>query len=281
VNYTPLDGKRRTRVSEWQLAAQRLGHEPATERRIILEVEQPFPNHNAGQLAFGPDGMLYVGLGDGGSRDDPNDNGQNLSTLLGSMLRIDVDHQGAARPYGIPRDNPFANQREARGEIWAYGLRNPWRYSFDEGGRLIVADVGQDDFEEVSIVSKGDNLGWRVREASHCFPPGTKCSNKGYADPVFEYPRSLGKSITGGYVYLGSELPELAGQYLCADYLSGNLWALALPNDRSAKATGRLLGTWPRSITTFGRGADGEIYAGDFGSGDILKLVPGPTSSEG
>lgn len=274
VNYTPRRGTQRSRISEWKLEAHRLGHEPATEQRVLLEVEQPFANHNAGQLAFGPDGMLYIGLGDGGSRADPHANGQNLSTLLGSMLRIDPDHRDPGKQYRIPPDNPFVNRAGARGEIWAYGLRNPWRYSFDERGRLIVADVGQDEFEEVDIVARGDNLGWVVREAGHCFPPGADCTADGYVDPVFEYPRRLGRSVTGGYVYAGKTLPWLVGDYLCADYISGNLWALALPDDAHGKATPTLLGTWPRSLTTFARSRDGEVYAGDFSSGDIVKLVP-------
>jgi len=273
VNYTPLEGPQRTRVSEWELPALRLGHQPAKERHVVLEVEQPFPNHNAGQLAFGRDGMLYVGLGDGGKRADPHENGQNLSTLLGSMLRIDVDGRDPGLEYAIPPDNPFVGKENARGEIWAYGLRNPWRYSFDPQGRLIVADVGQDEFEELDIVVKRDNLASGVREASHCFPPGAACQSAGFVDPVFEYPRGLGRSITGGYVYLGSELPSLSGRYLCADYTSGNLWALELPGDRATHAKSRLLGTWSRSITTFGRAANGEIFAGDFSSGELLKLV--------
>jgi glucose/arabinose dehydrogenase len=273
VNDTPLEGPQRTRITEWELPALRLGHQPAKARRVLLEVEQPFANHNAGQLVFGPDGMLYVGLGDGGKRADPHGHGQNLSTLLGSMLRIDVNRRDPGKDYAIPPDNPFVGRAGARGEIWAYGLRNPWRYSFDPRGRLIVADVGQDEFEEVDIVAPGDNLGWVVREASHCFPPEAACQSAGFVEPVFEYPRHLGRSITGGYVYLGRELPSLSGRYLCADYSTGNLWALQLPSDRASKATSRLLGTWSRSITTFGRAANGEIFAGDFSSGEVVKLI--------
>jgi glucose/arabinose dehydrogenase len=274
LNYNPVDGSQRTRISEWQLDRKRLGHEPAREQRVILEVEQPFPNHNAGQLAFGPDGMLYIGLGDGGKRADPHGHGQNRSTLLGSMLRIDVNTRGNGKPYGIPKDNPYLSQADSRPEIWAYGLRNPWRYTFDPGGRLIVADVGQDDFEEVHIVERGDNLGWAIREGKHCFPPGAECSAEGFAEPVFEYPRSLGQSITGGVVYQGSALPQLSGKYLCADYQLGNVWALSLPARAQGKADSQLLGRWPRALTVFARDAEGEVYVGDFGSGDVLKLVP-------
>jgi glucose/arabinose dehydrogenase len=280
LNYSPAAGTTRTRVSEWRLHKRQLGHEAAVERRVILEVDQPYDNHNAGQLAFGPDGMLYVGLGDGGKRADPLKAGQDLGTLLGKMLRIDVDHPSAGREYSVPPDNPFVGRSGARPEIWAYGLRNPWRYTFDPAGRLIVADVGQDEFEEVDIVARGDNLGWVVREGRHCFPPGAQCNSAGFKDPVWEYPRNDGKSITGGHVYGGREIPALAGMYVCADYVSGNLWALELPKAAAAGAEAKstLLGRWPRAITTFGRDAKGELYAGDFASGELLKLVPGGRS---
>ncbi|HEY6727735.1 MAG TPA: PQQ-dependent sugar dehydrogenase [Polyangiaceae bacterium] len=275
LNYNPAEGVTRTRIAEWQLNNHRLGHERAVERRVILEVEQPYDNHNAGQLAFGPDGMLYVGLGDGGKRADPLQAGQDLSTLLGKMLRIDVDQPSEGRAYGIPPDNPFVGRPGARPEIWAYGLRNPWRYTFDPRGRLVVADVGQDEFEEVDIVERGDNLGWVSREGRHCFPPGATCTSTGFKDPVFEYPRRDGKSITGGTVYQGKQIPFLTGKYLCADYTSGNLWALQLPSAASGDAQATLLGRFPHAITTFGRDAGGEVYAGDFASGELLKLSPG------
>ena len=275
LNYSPADGKTRTRIAEWQLDNRRLGHERAVERRVILEVDQPYDNHNAGQLAFGPDGMLYVGFGDGGKRDDPLRAGQDLGVLLGKMLRIDVDKPGAGRAYAIPPDNPFVGRAGARPEIWAYGLRNPWRYAFDARGRLIVADVGQNEFEEVDIVERGDNLGWVVREGRHCFPPGASCTGEGFKDPVFEYPRQDGKSITGGTVYQGRQLPFLSGKYLCADYVSGNLWALELPSNSRGDADAALLGRFPHAITTFGRAHDGEVYAGDFATGELLKLAPG------
>ena len=273
VNYSPKGARELTRVSEWRLPKRRLGYEIADELRTILEVEQPYNNHNAGQLAFGPDGMLYIGMGDGGKRADPLAAGQDLGSLLGKMLRIDVDHKSEGREYSIPADNPFLRRQGARPEIWAYGLRNPWRYSFDERGRLVVADVGQDEFEEVSIVERGDNLGWVVREGRHCFPPGSKCQSRGFKDPVFEYGRKLGQSITGGYVYQGTLLSGLAGQYICADYQLGNLWALTLPDSARGEAKATHLGRFPRTIATFGRGANGELYAGDFASGDLLRLI--------
>lgn len=273
VNFTPREGPRRTRISEWQLSRDQLGRERAREKRVILEVAQPYVNHNAGQLAFGPDGYLYIGLGDGGSAGDPHGHGQNLGVLLGKMLRIDVDRGDAGRPYAIPKDNPFIARAGARPEIWAYGLRNPWRYSFDPKGRLVVADVGQYDWEEVSIVEGGKNYGWNRKEGRHCYPAESTCSSEGLAEPVFEYEHAEGESITGGYVYTGRGLAELKGKYLCADYISGRVWALTLPDGSTGSARVQLIGKWPRTFTTFGRDERGELYLGDFGSGEILKLT--------
>ena len=272
LNYTPASGERRTRISEWQLGQEQLGRARARERRIILEVEQPYDNHNAGQLAFGPDNMLYVGLGDGGKAHDPLKHGQNLGTLLGSMLRIDIDRRDNEKQYAIPRDNPFVDKPGARAEIWAYGLRNPWRYSFDDRGRLVVADVGQDRYEEVDIVGRGSNLGWAQREARHCLGPAP-CASEGFSEPLFEYDHGLGKSIIGGYQYLGTRLSWLKSKYLVADYESGRLWALTLPASGHGSAESQELGQFQRLISTFGRDALGELYLGDFGSGDLLRLV--------
>jgi glucose/arabinose dehydrogenase len=274
VNYTPSDGAQRTVVSEWTLPSAELGKKAGKETRTILEVEQPYPNHNAGQLAFGPDGMLYVGLGDGGWRADPKGHGQNRATLLGSMLRLDVDAAGV--PYAVPKDNPFVGQKGVRPEIWAYGLRNPWRYSFDPHGRLVVADVGQDSFEEVDLVAAGDNLGWKHREAAHCFEPKTGCPTAGLVEPIFEYGRELGTSITGGYVYTGDTVEALRDKYLFADFTSGNIWALALPSAHLGAKTGsaRLLGKWPYLISAFGRDAAGEVYVADYSEGRIFRFAP-------
>src|SRR6185503_832408 len=163
------------------------------------------------------------------SRADPHGNGQNLDTLLGKMLRIDANAQPG---YAIPPDNPFLHQPGARPEIWAYGLRNPWRFSFDPRGRLIAGDVGQDRFEEVDIVTRGDNYGWNVREATHCFSPADGCASAGMVDPIFEYGRDAGNSITGGQVYLGQRIPGLRDKYVFGDYGSGRLWSLELPEQR-------------------------------------------------
>ena len=273
LNYNPADGEKRTVVAEWVLSEPDKGGR-ATERRRVLEVAQPYPNHNAGQLAFGPDGYLYIGLGDGGWRADPEGHGQNRSTLLGSILRIDVDSE--ERPYAIPPDNPFVALADVRKEIWAYGARNPWRYSFDPHGRLVVADVGQDSYEEIDLVSAGDNLGWNIREATHCFEPKTDCPTRDLVDPVHEYGRALGQSVTGGYVYTGEAIPELVGKYVFADFTSGRMWSLELPGPHLASqdlVEARLLGQWSMLIATFGRDHAGELYVADYGGGGVYRLA--------
>ncbi len=266
-----------SRVSEWRVSDP--GNIPGSQlkdERVIMEVEQPYPNHNAGQLAFGPDGMLYIGWGDGGWRDDPLGNGQNPATLLGAMLRVDVTADPATqKPYRIPADNPFLKQKGAAPEIFAIGLRNPWRYSFDERGRLVVADVGQDLFEEIDIVEAGGNYGWDVREAAHCFNPKQDCPTRGLTDPVYEYPREEGASITGGFVYTGVKIRELKNMYVFGDFVSGRLWAIRLPDratDRAGVATS--LGKWPLLPATFGRDHAGELYLGDYATGVIFRLEP-------
>lgn len=281
VNYNPA-GMNKTRISEWELSRENLGTKLATERRVILEVEQPYQNHNGGQLVFGPDGFLYIGMGDGGWMGDPDDNGQNPSTLLGSMLRVDVDRPGTeGRAYAIPADNPFVEDSSLRPEIWAYGLRNPWRYSFDPLGRLVVADVGQSRFEEVHIVEKGDNLGWRIVEARSCYEPRKNCDRRGLVDPVFVYPRSFGQSITGGFVYTGSTIPALSGLYIVADFVRGHVWAVPLPEDRTQEADDDtiLLGQWPLLISVFARDPFGELYASDYGGGGIHRLTASPPAT--
>ncbi|HYL92043.1 MAG TPA: PQQ-dependent sugar dehydrogenase, partial [Alphaproteobacteria bacterium] len=201
--------------------------DPASER-ILLTVNQVgnFTNHKAGQLAFGPEGFLYFGLGDGGSAGDPLGNGQNTSTLLGKMMRIDVDATSPGLQYRIPPDNPFV----AGGglpEIWAYGFRNPWRFSFDRAtGRQFVADVGQDSFEEIDLVQKGGNFGWNIMEGLHCFNPPSGCNTTGLVMPIIEYSHAEGDAVIGGYVYHGSRLPGLRGMYIFGDFGSGRIWSL-------------------------------------------------------
>ncbi|MCH9053211.1 MAG: PQQ-dependent sugar dehydrogenase [Proteobacteria bacterium] len=216
---------------------------------------------NGGTIVFGPDGYLYIVLGDGGKANDPFGNGQNLETLLGSILRIDVDHQDAGKKYAIPQDNPFVGHAKARPEIYAYGLRNIWRMSFDrETGDLWAGDVGQDLWEEINIIRKGGNYGWNVREANHKFGPNGSGPRKDLIDPIWEYHHDIGKSITGGHVYRGKRVPALVGKYIYADYVSTLIWAL----DYDAKA-GEVRGNHPISseklaIMSFGEDEMGEVY---------------------
>ena len=238
---------------------------------IIMEVEQPYSNHNAGQLAFGPDGYLYVALGDGGSAGDPLGNGQNLTTLLGSILRIDVNGLSGPGDYGIPADNPFVGVEGAQEEIWAYGLRNPWRFSFDSTtGLLWAGDVGQNSWEEIDIITKGANYGWNTMEGSHCYSPSTGCNQAGLTLPVVEYDHSQGCSVTGGHVYKGEQIASLQGYYIYGDYCSGNIWALA--HDGSVVTDNILLVDSGLTITSFGEDQAGNLYILDR-QGGIYTLV--------
>jgi glucose/arabinose dehydrogenase len=238
---------------------------------IIMEVEQPYSNHNAGQLAFGPDGYLYIGLGDGGGAGDPEGNGQNLGTVLGSILRIDVSGLSAPGDYEIPADNPFVGTEGAQEEIWAFGLRNPWRFSFDsETGLLWAGDVGQSSWEEIDIITKGANYGWNIMEGSHCYPPSTGCNQSGLTLPVVEYDHTQGCSVTGGYVYRGDQIASLQGYYIYGDYCSGNIWALAY--NGSFVTENILLAESELSITSFGEDLAGNLYILDR-QGGIYTLV--------
>ena len=227
---------------------------------VILEVEQPYPNHNGGQIAFGPDGYLYVGLGDGGSAGDPQGHGQDTGTLLGSILRIDVSESTPQQPYAIPPDNPFADGVGGRPEIWAYGLRNPWRFSFDrETGELWAGDVGQNEWEEIDLIQRGGNYGWNVLEGSHCFRPRDNCDREGLIPPVHEY--SLDGepcSVIGGYVYRGEAIPWLRGAYVYGDYCSGKIHALR-HHDGQVTDHKQLADTGLR-IMSFAQDNSGELY---------------------
>jgi len=240
---------------------------------VLLEIAQPFSNHNGGQMVFGPDGYLYIGLGDGGSARDPQGNGQNLSTLLAKLLRIDVSGGGA---YKVPSDNPFVGRQGARGEIWAYGLRNPWRFSFDKvAGALWLADVGQDAREEVDIITRGGNYGWSVMEGSQCLGGGTGCNHDGMQPPIIDYANAGNDcSITGGFVYRGSAVPALQGAYVYADYCSGKIWGLRAQG--SVRGENAQIGSAGFNVSSFAQGSDGEIYVlqhSDSGGG-IYQLVP-------
>lgn len=240
-------------------------------KRVVLELAQPYQNHNAGQLAFGPDGMLYVGFGDGGLADDPGDHGQNPATWLGSMLRIQITPSGSPA-YVVPKDNPFIGKAGFAPETFAFGLRNPWRYSFDSRGRLIVADVGQNKWEEISVVEAGGNYGWKVREGQHCFKEHKRCAETVFKSPVHEYGRVEGLSITGGFEAYGRKAPELRGKYVFGDFVSGRMWALDLPRDAQGKAKVYALGRRSMLISTFGRDANGDIYVADYGRGVVYRL---------
>jgi len=224
-----------------------------TSEQIVLSVTQPYSNHNGGQIAFGPDGYLYIGLGDGGSGGDPLGHGQDRKTLLGSILRIDV----STLPYTIPSDNPFkGNTSGFKEEIWAWGLRNPWRFSFDtQTGKLYAADVGQNAQEEIDIIAKGKNYGWNIMEGPDCYSPPTGCNKTGLEQPVYSYaPNGGSRSITGGYVYHSTSVPSLQGKYIYADYIEGYIWALS-PDSTSTQ----LLNT-SYNISSFGQGPHGEVY---------------------
>jgi len=257
VNYT--DGSGDTRVVRYTERADGLSLDPASAKEILF-VDQPFGNHNAGQLLFGPDGMLYIPLGDGGSSGDPQGNGQNLDTLLGAILRIDVN---GGDPYAIPPDNPFASGG-GRPEIWASGVRNPWHNDIDaEGGFIYVADVGQNTWEEVNVVplnEAGVNYGWNIVEGPECFQ-GSGCDRTGLWDPVISYDHGDGCSITGGHVYRGQALPDLLGVYFYSDFCDGWLRSFRWDPDQGTAVDQR---EWSipniGSVYSFGKDGDGELY---------------------
>ena len=236
---------------------------------IILEVEQPFTNHNGGAVRFGPDGMLYLGIGDGGAANDPRGHGQNAQTLLGTIIRIDVRGASAQYPYRIPPDNPLLGVAGVRPEIFAWGMRNPWRMSFDtETGALWYADVGQDRVEEVGIAAPGGNHGWNVFEGTECFGREDDCAALDHIPPLAEYRHDLGCSVTGGVVYRGAELPWLQGAYLFADFCSGRVWALEA---QGSEWQMRQLAQLDARIASFGVDAAGEVYLLTFRA-PILRL---------
>lgn len=268
VNYTARkEGILKTVIAEYRVSPSNPDLADRTEK-IILEIEQPFGNHNGGLNKFGSDGFLYIGLGDGGAAGDPLNNGQSLETLLGKILRIDVDSRES---YAIPSDNPFVGMTNAQGEIWAYGLRNPWRFSFDRcTGRLFAGDVGQNRLEEIDLIEKGKNYGWRIMEGSQCYDPPTLCNTQGLELPIAEYDHSLGCSVTGGYVYRGTQYPALIGHYLFGDYCSGRIWSLT--ENSSGRWTMRQLIDSPFSISSFGEDEQGELYVVHYG-GAIYRVT--------
>ena len=271
VDYTAAN-PRRTVIARFSVVTGNPNRADEASEFVLLEVLQPYSNHNGGQLAFALDGFLYISFGDGGSAGDPQGNGQNRATLLGKILRIDVDRTSEGLNYGIPSDNPYVgNALGFREEIYAYGFRNPWRFSFDpENQWLWAADVGQDRIEEIDIVSKGMNYGWNIMEGNLCYNPASGCNQTGLTMPIWTYNHSLGYSVTGGFVYHGSELPELVGSYIYGDFGSGRIWALQY-NGVDAPVNTELLDS-SLNISSFGVDEQNELYICDY-SGRIYKLV--------
>ncbi len=233
VNYTDYSPKRNV-IARYTVSSNNQNQADTESSLVILEVNQPYTNHNGGQLDFGSDGYLYISFGDGGSSGDPQGNGQNLQTLLGTIIRIDVDSPSNGQGYSIPVDNPFVADPNARDEIYAYGLRNMWRFSWDPVTDLLWgADVGQYNWEEIDIIYPGLNYGWNTMEGNHCYPAGTSCSSEGFEPPVFEYALYVDGvcSVTGGYVYRGAETLSLYGKYIYGDWCTGDIWALTYSND--------------------------------------------------
>jgi glucose/arabinose dehydrogenase len=249
--------------------------DPGSEVRII-HIKQPYPNHNGGALAFGPDGDLYIAMGDGGSGGDPQGNGQSLTTLLAKILRIDIDHPSGGTAYGIPADNPYASGG-GQPEIWLTGLRNPWRMSFDRTtGDLWIGDVGQDTWEEVDVqragAPAGTNFGWNRMEGNHCYLPRTECRDPSLTLPVTDYGHDVGCTVIGGYVYRGTAQPALAGGYVFADYCSGRVWAIDPATSTYRPAPSAIAGT-DHSFAAFGEDEAGELYAVDISGGELLRVV--------
>ena len=296
INYMDNDGN--TIISEFYTNSElRADHK---SERIILKLKQPYGNHNGGDIQFGPDGYLYISIGDGGKAGDPLNAGQDLSSLFGKIIRIDIDQ----KPYGIPKSNPFFGQKDKREEIWAWGLRNVWRFSFDkQTGDKYLADVGQNKWEEVNFEpasSKGGlNYGWRIMEANHCYDPKENCPTEGLIKPIIEYPNDAnhpafafriieelsfsetdveGCSVTGGYVYRGQKIKSMQGQYIFGDYCSGNIWTLKVVNGKAINFKNRTEeiniggGEFTTYISSFGQDSDGEIYIIDY-NGGIYKLI--------
>ena len=273
VNYTDLAGD--THIAAFTVSSGDANRADPASEELILRVDQPFENHNGGQVAFGPDAYLYIALGDGGGSGDPMANGQSLTTLLGKLLRIDLN---GGSPYGIPSGNPFSAVAAARSEIWSYGLRNPWRFTFDRlTGDLYIADVGQGEREEIDVglaadgAGRGANYGWDIMEGDACFEPASGCDRTGLILPVLQYDHSEGCSVTGGHVYRGSAIPALQGTYFYSDFCSG--WVRSFRLSSGAVAEER---EWPAlqagNVTSFGQDDAGELYILTSG-GSVYRIV--------
>ena len=280
VYYTTTDAPHTSVISRFRVSKDDPNRAEVKSEEEVLRIPQPYWNHNGGTIAFGPDGYLYISLGDGGSGNDPHGNGQNLKTWLGSMLRVDVDNRDPGKAYAVPKDNPFVGRKDAQPEIYAYGLRNVWRHSFDrETGMLWAGDVGQKLWEEINIITKGGNYGWNVREGMHKFGPKGVGPRKDIIEPIWEYPHEakqgtiggqFGKSITGGHVYRGKSVPELNGYYIYADYVTGQVYALKY--NGKAVTENRLIPSVKLPVMSFGEDQAGETYYST-PPGAIFKLV--------
>jgi glucose/arabinose dehydrogenase len=284
VSYTrTVGGVLRSFISRFTTSTTNPDSGLLSSEQVLLNIEQPFSNHNGGRIMFGPDGMLYVSIGDGGSAGDPGNRAQNRSLLLGKILRISVDSSQPGLNYAIPPDNPYAQDTtNLRKEIWAFGLRNVWKMSFDvPTGRLWAGDVGQNQFEEISIIRKGENYGWRLMEAFNCYNPSSNCNNGTLTLPVFAYNHSANDaSITGGFVYRGSQIPLLVGRYVYGDYISGRIWALQY--DSIQPTSNQLLVASGFNISSFAQDSQGELYLlrYDNTNGRIYRLR-GPATPTG
>ena len=280
VNYTSSSaGRLQSFVSRFTLSSANPDSAVKSSELVLLTIDQPFSNHNGGNIRFGPDGYLYLAFGDGGSGGDPQNNAQNRSTLLGKILRIDVNSVSPGRNYTIPPTNPYAgNTMGFREEIYAYGLRNPWKMSFDrERGTLWAGDVGQNAWEEIDTIVAGGNYGWRRTEGKACYNPSSGCDTTGLIQPLWVYAHSQGNiSVTGGYAYRGAGLPALQGNYLYGDYGSGMIWALSF-ND-SGSPTNQLLIDSPYLISSFGEDHSGEVYIVSYSDGRIYRIQQTGTS---
>lgn len=267
VNYT-ADNPRRTVIARFEMKEP--AEETAASQQVIMEYAQPYGNHNGGQVMFGPDGYLYIAVGDGGSGGDPHGHGQNRETLLGTILRIDIDNEQNDLAYAIPADNPFAgNDQGFREEIFAYGLRNPWRFCFHpETGEIWTGDVGQNRIEEIDIVVKGGNYGWNIMEGSECYD-ADNCDKSGLFQPIFEYDHSVGYSITGGYIYRGTNYPDLYNAYIYADFVVGKIWALKAKGNNMYENS--LLTEKIPQISSFGTDKENNLFVLSF-DGYIYKF---------
>lgn len=274
VNYT--DGRGDTVIARYSVSANNPDRADPNSRVVLLEVDQPFANHNGGDLSFGPDGYLYIPLGDGGAGGDPDERAQDLRELLGKILRIDVDTRTPPREYGIPPSNPFVSNPNARPEIWAYGLRNPWRAKFDRvTGDLWIGDVGQNILEEINFQPAssrgGENYGWDRMEGTRCFEPSSGCNDGSLVLPVLEYPHGAGDcSVTGGYRYRGGQYPAMQGIYFYGDFCTGNLWGATQRAD--GRFVAQLIADTPINISSFGEDMNGELYVVGLG-GTIHQIV--------